>query len=194
MRFRERKEFGYDPDVFSRQDTVTALKIHAEWTRAHAPRPYPVFMEVDRSDQKFDPLWHVPIGPRTLFSREISMPCLVTFDKALFRRMKFQIQPKQADYFMLSHNILESADYFPLHGDIVYFNGYRYSIVDITVDPAGYWQQTNLWTGLYVTAIIPPDGDARPVSNPGTCVPAEVSPARSSGPRFGSSSVPHLAE
>lgn len=135
-------------------------------------------MEVDRRDQQFDPLWHMPVGPRTVFSREIAMPCLNTFDKMQFRRSSFQIQPKRIDNFMLSHNLLEAADYFPMQGDMVFWQGYRYAIVDVAVDPAGYWHQTNVWTGIYVVAIIPPDGDARPPLNPMSRLPTEVTRIR----------------
>lgn len=162
MRFNERKDFLYDPEVFKRSDTTTALKIYEEFVTKASPRPYPVFLEVDRRDQQFDPLWHMPTGPRTVFSREISIPVINTFEKPKFKRMNFGIQPKKVDYFLLAHNILQRADWFPLNGDMVQWNGYRYAIVDVVLDPSGFWQQTNVWMGLYVTAIIPPDGDARP--------------------------------
>lgn len=174
MRFKERKVFEYDPEVFAQSDTQTALGIHEEWTVRCSPRPTPVFLEVDRRDQQFDPLWHTPVGPRTVYSREIAMPSLNIFERMKFLRTKFQITPKRVDNFLLTHNLLAKFDYFPMQGDAVFWNGYRYSIVDIALDPAGYWQQTNVWTGIYVVAIIPPEGDARPVSNPMARLPTEA--------------------
>lgn len=175
MRFTERKEFLYDPEVFGLYDTQTALKIYTEFVVKYGPVPQPVFLEVDRRDQKFDPLWHTPVGPRTMFSREFAMPVVNRFEKPKFKRTRFGVQPKKVDYFLMAHNILSQVDYFPLHGDQIIWNGYRYTIVDIMMDPECYWHQTNVWMGLYVVAVVPPDGDAKPVLNPAVRVPAEKS-------------------
>jgi len=64
-------------------------------------------------------------------------------------------------------------DYFPLRGDLIYYNGYRLMIINPVLDPSTYWLQTNVWLGMTCEAVIAPDGDARPVTNVGVTVPAE---------------------
>lgn len=181
MRFLERKEWLYDPDLFSRADTVTALRVHREATRRFSPRPPPTFLEVDRRSCKYDALWHMPLDDRTVFSRSLPIPAVNKFQKPDWKLTKFGIVPQRRDTFILDNSILQEFDYFPVRGDMVFFNGYRYMIVSVTLAPEGYWQQTNVWLGMQVDCIIPPDGDARPVVNLSEPAPAEM-PVKPSGP------------
>jgi len=174
MLFTERKEFLYDPALFRRADTQTALKFHREHTVAFAPRPYPKFFEADHRSQKIDHLWHMPLDNRTVFSRVLDIPCLNSHERPRWSQTKVGLYAQRNDRFTLSNLILQELDYFPERGDQVYYNGYRYMIVDVVLEPQGYWQQTNVWLGLAVVCIIPPDGDARPVTNPGEAVPSEL--------------------
>lgn len=82
------------------------------------------------------------------------------------------------DQFWFSNLGLQKVDWFPLKGDQIYYNGYRYFIWQVVIGPESYWQQTNVWLGLYVDAIIPPTGDAAPPVNPGEATPTETSPTQ----------------
>lgn len=175
MQFNDRKDFLYTAEVFKLSNTKTALKIYAEWVKKHSAIPRPVFFEVDRQLQKIDPLWHYAVDSRTKYAREISMPAVNMFDQPKWKRSKHGITNVRTDKFLLAHNILEELDYFPMIGDQIAWNGYRYQITEINMDKECYWQQTNVWMGLYVTAIIPPDGDAKPTVNAQQLVPAEKS-------------------
>lgn len=178
MKFTERKEWLYDPEIFKRSDTQTALRIHREWTKKHSPNPPPRFMEVDRRTAKFDQLWHVPLDDRTVFSRILDVPAINTHDKPTWRLTKVGVVPQRNDKFTMSNLLLQEADYFPTRGDMVYFNGYRYMIVNVELEPTAYWQQTNVWMGLVCVCIIPPEGDARPIPNLGEPAPAEIRQTR----------------
>lgn len=173
MLFTERKEFLYDSEIFKRDDTQTALKIHAEYVRRHSAIPNPKFFEVDRANENIDSLWHMPLTPRTLFSREILMPAIVTFSKPDWRLTRMGIVPQRQDKFWCAHDILQELDYFPMRGDMVYYNGYRLMIVNVVIPEKAYWMQHNVWLGLVCECIIPPHGDAPPVINPGITIPAE---------------------
>lgn len=175
MRFEERKEFHYDPEVFRASDTSTALRIYKEYIVRHSPKVKPKFFEVDRKNTLVDPLWHMPKADRTQYSREIEMPCVVIFEKPDWRLTKLGIIPQRRDTFLLSNLVLQELDYFPLRGDGVYYNGYRYMILNVEIPNDAYWQQTNIWMGLSCTGIIPPDGDALPLKNLGQLNPAEKS-------------------
>lgn len=174
MRFDDRKEFLYDPAVFKRADTRTALQIHEEYVRRHSANPPPHFFEVDRQQGNIDQLWHMPLTDRTLFSRELEMPAINIFEKPLWKLTRFGIVPKRSDTFWLANNILQKLDYFPMRGDLVYWNGYRYMIENTIISPDAYWHQTNVWLGMVCGCIIPPDGDARPLVNPSEAAPAEA--------------------
>jgi hypothetical protein len=176
VRYNDRKEFLYEPEVFKRYDTKTALQIHDEYIRKYSAKPPPKFLEIDRRASGIDPLWHAPIGDRTPIGREINMPAINTFTKPDWRLTKIGITPKRIDQFWLSNNALQEADYFPMRGDLVDWNGYRYMIEKVVLDPSVYWQQTNVWLGLVVECLIPPEGDARPLGNSSLVVPAEASP------------------
>lgn len=174
MKFTERREWLYDPQVFGRADTQTALRIHAEATRKFSARPTPRFFEVDRRSAKYDALWHMPLTDRTLFSRALDIPAINTFERPDWRLTKIGIVPNRKDKFTLSNLILQQADYFPVRGDMVFWNGYRYMIVNVVLEPNGYWQQTNVWLGLVVECVIPAEGDARPLLDLSQAAPAEI--------------------
>lgn len=178
MLFTERNEFVYDMEMFAGADLQTALKIHREYSVKFSPQPPPQFLEVDRSQAQMDELWHTPIGPRTVFSRTLSIPSLVVAEKPDWRLTRIGLVPQQRSKFVLSNLLLQEANYFPNRGDLVVYNGYRYMIVNVALEPNGFWAQTNVWLGLVVETRIPPEGDAKPVVNPGVLAPAEVAPPR----------------
>lgn len=174
MKFTERREWLYDPQVFGKKDVQTALRIHAEATRKHSGKPPPLFMEVDRATAKYDSLWHVPLEDRTHFSRTLSIPAINTFERPDWRLTKVGIVPQRRDKFTLSNLILQEINYFPVRGDMVFWNGYRYMVINVVLEPNGYWQQTNIWLGLVCECVIPPDGDARPLLDLSTPPLAEI--------------------
>lgn len=178
MKFTERKEFTYDPALFGRSDTQTALKMHAEYVRTFSAQPYPKFFEVSRKDSKIDTLWHVPLDDRTVFSRTLEIPAINTFERPDWRLTKLGLVPLRKDKFWMSNLALQEFDYFPERGDQVFWNGYRYTIRDVVLDPSAYWQQTGVWLGMVVECIIAPQGDARPILDVGDTVPREVSETR----------------
>ena len=177
MKFNDRKEFVYDPEVFKRSDTQTALGMHAEYVKRHSPNPPPRFFEVNRGEGEFDPLWHMPVGERTKFSRTLDLFAINQFEKPDWRLTKLGIIPQRRDKFWLANLHLQAFDYFPMRGDQVYWNGYRYGIINVVLDPSAYWQQTGVWLGLTVECIVAPQGDARPVVDSSTPVPAEIGEA-----------------
>lgn len=192
MRYAERKEFTYDPEIFRLSDTQTALMIQAEAVKAHSPQPYPKFFEVDRQEGKVDYLWHMPLTERTTFSRTLEIPAIVKFEKPDWRLTKLGIKPIQRFSFWLANLHLHPKDefsakeeaitgkkpirldYFPLRGDMIYYIGYRLMIINVVLDPKAFWQQTNVWLGLVCEATIVPDGDAKPVPNLSLPVPSET--------------------
>lgn len=178
MKFKERRDFIYDPELFRLADTQTALKIYAEYVERYTPRVPPVFFEVDRAVTRIDPLWHMPLSPRTQFSRELKIPTInIGKEKknwTLDPRTNI-LTPKQRDIFLMSHNHLEKFDYFPLKGDSIYYNGYRNLIVEVEIPREAYWQQTNVWMGLNCHCEIMLEGDAKPVVNPGVTATGENS-------------------
>lgn len=178
MRFNQRKEWLYDPMVFKRYDTQTALRIQAEYVRKHSPMPPPRFMEVDRHNSQIDTLWHVPLPERTGISRQIDIPAINYFEKPQWTLTAQGLVPKRNDKFWMANSILadESIDYFPERGDMVFWNGYRYAIINVVLPPDAYWQQTNVWLGLYVECAIVPEGDAKPLVDISRVHPVEMSP------------------
>jgi hypothetical protein len=174
MKYTERKEWLYDPDLFKRSDTQTALKLHSEYIRRCSARPYPKFFEVDLNQMKYDELWHFPLENRTVFRRTLDMPSIVQIQKPDWRLTKVGIVPQQKTVFWLGNLILQEFDYFPTRGDMIFYNGYRQMIVNVDLKPEAYWQQTNVWLGMTVEAVIPAEGDARPVLNPAKPVPSEI--------------------
>jgi hypothetical protein len=171
--FDQRKEWHYDPEQYRLADTQTALGIHAEYIRVCSPRPYPKFYEVDRRSEKYDDLWHVPLDERTVFSRVIEMPVIIKAERPDWRLTRVGIAPQQKYKVWMANLLLQQYEYFPMRGDIMYFNGYRNMIINVVLEPESYWHQTNVWLGLVCETIIPADGDARPLINPGDPPPAE---------------------
>lgn len=172
MTFSERKEFHYDPELFRSADVQTALKFHSEYISKHSPRPLPKFYEVDRRTERYDDLWHVSLDERTVFSRVIEMPVLIQSERPDWRLTRVGIVPQQKHKVWMGNLLLQEADWFPMRGDTVYFNGYRNMIINVFLDPTSYWQQTNVWLGLVCETIIPADGDARPLPDPGNPPPS----------------------
>lgn len=179
MKFNERKQWLYDPSLFTRFDTQTALKLHSEYVRRCSPNPPPKFFEVDTNAMKVDDLWHFPLDNRTVFKRTLDMPAIVQIQRPDWRLTKVGIVPQQKTIFWLGNLILQEFDYFPTRGDMIFYNGYRQQIVTVDLKPEAYWQQTNVWLGMTVEAVIPAEGDARPLIN--TAVPA-VSEIRQTRP------------
>jgi hypothetical protein len=178
MRFTERKDFLTDPAIFKRKDSITALKIYAESVKKYSANPPPKFFEVDRNESQFDALWHATINDREAYTREIGIPAINKFIKPDWKLTRMGVTPQRRDDFILAYNILSEVDYFPLRGDRVYWNGYRYIILKVVIDPEAYWQQTNQWLGLRVECIVPPEGDSRPTpTDVSTRIPAEISTA-----------------
>lgn len=179
MRFKERKQWLYDPEVFTRADTATALKIHAEYVKKSSPsNPLPRFFEVNRADEVFDTLWHEPNQERTPFNREFEMPVIVTAERPDWRLTKIGLVPQQKLKVWMANLLLQEADWWPERGDFMFFNGYRHMIVNVVLEPSAFWQQTNVWLGLQCETVIPADGDARPVTNPAVPVPRELAQTR----------------
>jgi len=174
VKFTDRKDWLYDPDVFKKSDTQTALKIHREFVSKHSANPRPKFFEVNREATQYDPLWHMPINPRTPIARELDVPAIVTFTKPVWRPTPVGSMPYRRDQFWLANLDLQEKDWFPIRGDYVYWNGYRYFIYEVIIPPEAYWHQTNVWMGLQLDCIIPPEGDAKPLVNPGEAAPAET--------------------
>ena len=174
MKYTDRKEFLYDPAWGSRRDTQVALKIQAGYIRKHSPNPPPKFFEVNRDNNTIDDVWHVPLAPRTNFSRTLDIPAINTFDKPSWTLTKLGYVAQRKDKFWVSNLELQLFNYFPTRGDMVAWNGYRYIILNAAPDPTQYWGQTGVWLGLCCECIIPPIGDARPVVDANTLVPAEI--------------------
>lgn len=173
MRFSERKEWTYDQELYGRADVQTALSLHAEYIRVASPKPYPTVFEVDRDGARFDALWHMPLDERTVFKRTFGMPVMIKTERPDWRLTKVGLVPQQRCQFWMANLHLQAADWFPMRGDLIYWNGYRNMIVDVVLDPTTFWQQTNMWLGLVCQTVIPADGDARPVTNQGEAVPRE---------------------
>jgi hypothetical protein len=175
VKFTERKEWLYDPEVFSLSDTTTALSIHAEYVRRHSPRrPMPTFMEVDRRSAQIDALWHVPLNDRTVFSRVFEMPVIIRQERPDWRLTRVGIVPQQKYKVWMANLVLQEFDWFPMRGDMMFHGGYRHQIVNVVLEPEAFWQQTNVWLGLQCETIIPADGDTRPIVNMASTVPRET--------------------
>jgi len=148
--------------------------MHAEYVKVGSGRPHPKYFEVDRRSEKFDDLWHVPLDDRTVFSRAFNMPTIVRAERADWRLTRVGLVPQQKMKFWCANLLLAEADYFPMRGDFIYYNGYRNLIINVVMEPEMFWQQTNVWLGLICETIIPADGDARPTTNMGVVVPREL--------------------
>lgn len=175
MKFTERKEFVYDMALFGLANVKTALRIYAEYIRKGSARPLPVFLETSHSEAETDDLWHAPRGGRVLIERRLEIPALNIHDKPDWKKTMLGIKNVRNDKFLISHNALKDADYFPQRGDRIVWNGYRHLILKVAIPPEAIWGQTNVWMGLQVETEIAPDGDVKPGVDPGVVVPAEVS-------------------
>jgi hypothetical protein len=176
VKFSERPDFLYDPALAGLAETTTALKIHDEYVRQLSARPAPLFLEVDRAVSQVDTLWHVPMVGRTQFSRQIRVPAINTFERPQWNVTPVGMVPQRKDRFWLSNLGLQRVDWFPNRGDMVAWNGYRYALIDVVIAPEGYWGQTGVWLGLYVVAVVVPEGDAAPLDNVNMVVDPEISP------------------
>lgn len=177
MRFDQRKEFKYDPEVFKLSDTQTALMIHDEYVTRHSPRPFPRFFEIDRAPENIDPIWHMPKTARSPISRALDIPAINYFQKPRWSRTPMGQVPQRKDVFWLSTLGLQRADYFPSIGDMVYWNGYRYGILHVTIPPESYWHQAGVYLGITAECEIVPEGDAKPLQDLSKINLNEVSPS-----------------
>lgn len=163
MKFNQRKDFQYDTELCSRQDTMIALKIHDEYVKKCSSQPVPTFCEVNISQDSIDPLWHQPVAQRQQYTRTLSIPSIVQFEKPDWKLTALGLTPTQRYKFWMSMlSLRDTYDYFPCRGDRVLWNGYRLMITEATVDPGAFWHQTNVWLGLVASCQIVPDGDAAP--------------------------------
>lgn len=169
MKFTDQKEFQYDPVLFRFAETQTALKVYAEYVQKYTPRPAPKTLEVERSTDQIDPVWHVPLSSRTQFSRELLIPVIVHTSKQkwVFDPNTKVLIPKRTNQVIMAFLHLQKLDYFPQKGDFIIYSGYRNIIIEVEVPPEAYWQQTNCWMGLTCHTEIAIEGDAKPVVNPG---------------------------
>lgn len=175
MHFSERKEFECDPLLFALKDTQVALRLTDEYYRKCSARPTPKFFEVDRAPGQIDPMWHMPTNIRTQFSREIEIHALNQFQKPKFTDLlKTGITYQRKDFFWLSHIALIKFDWWPLRGDQVFWNGFRYTIIHVDVPPEAYFGQTNVWTAIVLECVVPADGDAIPAFPKNKLQPAET--------------------
>lgn len=174
MRYKDRRDFIYDSEVFKRADVQTALKIHKEYVEKHGPQPAPTWFEIDRDPDKYDILWHMPLDSRAPISRQFSMACIVNFERTRWVPSAVGLVPKRKTSFIVDNTLLKEFDYFPMRGDMVFFDGYRYIILNVVLEPNGYWLQTNVWLGLLCECQIAVDGDARPLLDPSQAAPSEL--------------------
>lgn len=174
MKYTERLEFTYDPQIGTIGDTATALAVADEYVSRCSPNPYPTFFEVDRSiaPENVDPMWGTPRGPRTLFSRTLQIPAINMFGTQTFRVWWNRVTTR-GDRFWIANLALQRADYFPVQGDMVFWNGYRITIVNVSIPGESYWGQTGVWTGLVVDCFLPPYGDAKLPGDLSQIAPAE---------------------
>lgn len=107
----------------------------------------------------------------------ISIPALNQFQKPDWRVTRLGITPGRRDNFWMATLDLKALDYFPLRGDLVYWRGYRYEIMNVVVPPEAYWQQTGVWLGLVVECVVPPEGDSTPLLGLDKLSPSERSPS-----------------
>ena len=90
-------------------------------------------MEVDRSSAKVDALWHVPLDDRTVFSRVFEMPVIIQFEKPDWRLTRVGIVPQQKTVVWMANSVLQEVDWFPMRGDMMFYNGYRHMIVNVVL-------------------------------------------------------------
>lgn len=199
MKYEERKLFRFDTKLFKSNDVVTALAIQHEYVVKHSGyitgRPAPRFFEVDREATSIDPLWHNQTTARTQFSRVLDIPAINYHQRNNWVNDRAGLKPTRTDRFWLSHlSLIDRAtcdefkselhtpalkefagqNYFPTKGDCVFWDGYRYELVDVVVEGSAYWQQSGVWLGIVVVAMIVPDGDAPPLVDLSERAPSET--------------------
>lgn len=173
MLFTDRTNFTYDPELGALGDTVVALAMADEYITKFGARPTPKFFEVDRSaGVTIDPQWGTPRATRTQFSRELTIPAVNKFDNQNFRLWWNKVTTR-GDRFWVSNLGLQRANYFPIQGDQIFWNGYRVTIINVNVSPEAYWGQTGVWTSLMVDCILAPYGDAMAPANLSALNPGE---------------------
>jgi len=177
VKFTDRRDFLYDPNLFLRSDTKTAQKIYADYVASHTPQPKPKTLEVDRSTTQIDPMWHVPLTDRTPILRELELPMIVRSNKQkwTFDSGTKILIPRRSNQMTVAHNHLMELNYWPLKGDFIIYGGYRNIVVEVEVPLEAYWQQTNVWMGLVCHCEIAVEGDARPLVDVSKVAATEVS-------------------
>ena len=129
VKYTEQKDFFYDPELFSRMDTQTALKIYREYIHRHGAQsqgvPAPKFFEVDRSPGQYDFMWHSHAAERMQYTARspLSLPAINQFVKPDWKITRLGITPGRRDNFWLSTLDLKELDYFPVRGDAVFWRG-----------------------------------------------------------------------
>jgi hypothetical protein len=179
MKFSEVKQYVFDSELAKRSDVRIAMQLHHEYVSKYSARtgdgkPAAAFYEVDRAAENVDPLWHTPRGGQVTFSRIIHLAAINQFEKPDWRLKAQGLTPQRVDRFWVSRTALVDADYFPVRGDYVAWNGYRYGVLELSIPPESYWAQTNVWLGAVVRAVIIPEGDSPPVPA-NVVLPAELS-------------------
>ena len=176
MKYTERRDFIYDPEVFKRKDVEIAAAIHAEYIKRHAPVPNVTIFEVSRASNEYDALWHMPKSSRTQFSRQLQIPSIMKWVKPSWPAGRLnQVEQQVTVWFANLH--LKEFDYYPSRGDLIYWNGYRLGVTSVDIPPESFWHQTNVWLGLTCLCAVVPDGDSKPTVNPAVAAPAEISPS-----------------
>ncbi len=177
MKYTDRTEFLYDSEIFKRSDTVTALKIHAEFVKNYSPIPNISVFEVSRSLADIDPLWHTQTTTRVKFDRELKLPAIMQWEKLMWPANKIQGAAQKAKAWFANLH-LKDVDYFPERGDQLVWGGYRFIMTSIDLEPNAYWCQTNVWLGLVCTCALYLEGDRRPLENPKKLSPGELKQIR----------------
>lgn len=176
MRLSSIVQYTSDPAVFKRQDVNIALRIAREYITKHgAQSRWPLFFEVDR-EQALDPILHVPLAKRTLFTARSPMqiPAIDQFVKPDWRLGPIARTTNRRDNFTVDRLTLEELDYFPSGGDQIFWNGYRYTILNAVPPESAFWQQTGVWTSMICEAVIAPEGDAAPLADLSQPLPSEI--------------------
>jgi hypothetical protein len=179
MKYSERQEFKYDPQLGTVRDTGIALRVFDEYVCRFSPRPFPSFFEVDRSPggTTLDPLYGTPRSARQQFSRTLEIPSINEFPEQKFTVWWNKVRTR-GDRFWLSNLGLQKADYFPVQGDMVYWTGYRLTVINVSIPPSAYWGQTGVWTGLIADCVLAPYGDLTPPADLSKIAPAEQAGGR----------------
>lgn len=161
MLFEDRKEFRYDPELAELGDTPVVLRMFDEYVRAYSPKPPPKFFEVERKVENIDPIYHMPVATSPVYSRTFAdIPTINQFSKPSWKLTRLAISYQRRDFFWLSYLSLKKVNWWPLRGDQVDWNGYRYMLLEVVLPPECYIAQTGAWTGIVVDCIVPADGDA----------------------------------